>query len=244
MNRTKNNLGTRTAGICKPGKTWSTRRLSFSMQRPFRRRRKSSPPDSLPMMCCGTYSVLPCSITMNDLSNSAVSLLPGLYITSTRHSDIEGIRTTLHQLPDNIWNILTACGTRKQVFCSDDIAYLALCSWLSSPFNIKLTAGFYHVAQDTLTITLNDEHIMFKASNLEANSAENLLNILACVTLATEILDPNGPVGKAIVEVTTTGISRFCVAMKVRLPSSYMQEVKTDEGRLRSVYGHIAASLQ
>lgn len=200
--------------------------------------------DALDIVCKGTYSMLPCSISMNDLSNNAVSLMPCLYITSTRHIEIDEIRTTLNTLQYHFWDILSECGERKKIVASDNIARLALCSWASSQFNSKLIAAFYHTVQDELTIRISDEHITCTASKLDDYSAGKLLDMLACVALASGLLALDGHIGNARVEVTTTTINTFCVSTTIELPAYYMNEVKMNEAHLTYMYGHILAKLK
>lgn len=196
------------------------------------------------MVCRGTYNKYPCCMTMHDLSNNAVSLLSGLYITRNRHCEMEAIRTRLHKLQDSFWDILIKCGARRQISARDDTALLAFCSWASSLFNSKMMAAFCQMGRDTLTITISDEYITCSAPKLDNGTANNLLDILGCVALANGLLAPNGNIGDGDIHVITTDIDRLCVSMTVPFNPSYMEEVKMDEARFRSMYGHIVANLQ
>ena len=191
----------------------------------------------------GTYSSYPCCMTMKDLSNNAVSILSGVYITKIRHFQMEEIRTKLHKLQDTFWNILTECGSRKQINTPGHIAQLAFCSWASSVFNSKLVAAFCETARDTLIITVSDNDIMFKAPKLDSYTANNLLDNLACVTLTNGLLDPKAVIADGQVEVTTTYIDSFCVSVTVSLCPFYMDDVKMDEARFMSMYSHIVAKF-
>ena len=195
------------------------------------------------MVCRGTYSKYPLCMTMSDLSNNSASLLSGLYITRTRHCEMGAIRTRLHKLQDDFWDILTICGARRQISAPDDTARIAFCSWASSLFNSKMMAAFCQTARDTLTITISEEYIRCIAPKLDNCTANNLLELLGCVALADGLLVPNGNIGDGEVEVTTTDIDSFCVSMTVRFSPSYMEEVQIDEARFKSMYGHIVANL-
>ena len=196
------------------------------------------------MVCRGTYNKYPCCMTMNDLSNNAVSLLSSLYITKTRDCEMEAIKTRLHKLQDGFWDILSKCGTRRQINAPDNTAAMAFCSWASTLFNSQIMSAFCQTAQDTLTISISEEYITCIAPKLDTCTANILLDLLGCVALANGLLVRNGNIGDGDIKVTTAGIATFCVSMTVPFLPSYIEDVKVDEPRFRSTYGHIVANFQ
>jgi hypothetical protein len=192
----------------------------------------------------GAFNQYPCTMTMDDLSTNEVTLVPGVYITSTRDCNMGTIRKTLHQLHDNFWDKLKLCGARKQIIASGYTARIVFCHWASSLYNGKLVSAFCQTACDTLIVTIKDAHIECGALNLKAFAAKNLLDILACVALANGLVSPNGLIGGACVEVTSMDIDKFNVLMTVQLDPHYMKEVERDETRLSSMYGHLVAEMQ
>ena len=193
-------------------------------------------------MCQGTFNEYPCTMTINDLSTNSVSLLPGVYITTTRCYEMEEIRTRLSDLETDFWDRLRICGKRKLIVASDHTSAMAFCSWASLPFNCKLISVFIQDLLDTMTVTISDGCIMCNALNLNSFTAKTLLDTLACVALASGLFDPK-LIGDTTVNVTTTDIDNFYVCMTVRLSPSYLRDVKIDTAHLNAMYGHIVANL-
>ena len=191
----------------------------------------------------GAFNQYPCLMTIADLSTNAVTLVPGVYITSARDCGLGTIRKTLHDVHDNFLDTLKLCGSRKQIISSYGYTgYITFCHWASSLYNGKLVSAFYQMARDTLTITISDDNIKYVASNLKAHAAQKLLDIMACVTLACDLVSPTGPLGA--VEVTTMDIDRFSVSLTIQLSPSYIEGVRMDEERLNSMYGYIITEFQ
>lgn len=237
-------VGTRTARVSKA-------QLKFKMRRHYavgkgqckkKNNYVSLPP--LTRICRGAFNRYPCLMTISDLSTNAVTLMPGVYITSTRACEMGTIRKTLHDIGDNFWDTLKLCVARNHDIASGDIACLVFCHWASSLYNSKLMSGFCHVARDTLTITIYDDSIRCCAFKLKACAAKNLLDIMACVELASGLISPNEQIGGARVEVTTTDIDRFSVCFTVKLCPSYMEDVKMNESRFYNMYGHLVAEFR
>ena len=204
--------------------------------------RRQKVPLKLQRVCEGTFNQYPCTMTINDLSTNAVSLLPGVYITTSRYCELEEIRTRLLGIETDFWEMLRICGEMKQIIASDHTACLAFCYWASLPFNCKLISVFCHAILDTLTIAISDERIKCSALNLNSCAAKNMLDTLACVALAGGLFDVK-LIGEAAITVTTTDIDHFSVCMTVPLSPSYIREVKMDAPRLTTMYGHIIANL-
>ena len=191
----------------------------------------------------GAFNQYPCTMTIDDLATNMVTLVPGVYITSTRCCGMGTIRKTLHDLQDNFWDRLKLCGARKHIITSGYTQSIAFCHWVSSLYNEKLVMAFCQMTQDTLTITLSDDCIKCCALKIKACTAKNLLDILACVALASGLV-PKGQIGDACVEVDTMDIDRFSVSLTVHLCPSYIEAVKIDEAHLSSMYGHLVAEFQ
>lgn len=194
--------------------------------------------------CGGAYNMYPFYTTMLELVYTDVSLFSGLYISRKKPDPTKPKTTSVYKLQDTAWDILTTCGARRQISAPDEITRIAFCSWTSSIFNTKILAAFYQTALDTLTIKINEEDITCIAPKLDTSTANELLDILDCLTWLNRALVQEGKNIDGKVQVAKADIDSFCVSVTVPFSPSYMEEVRREEARFRSMYGHIVATFQ